>query len=433
MHERKISAVVDQLKEAMGRGSLRQLGEESGFVIRRRTITAERFVPSLLKTLGSRRVESLADLLRDFNSDHGATVFYKPFYEKLDTPCFPRLMRGVLQSMLDTLCLQALTPLRDGPFSRFRDIRLQDGTSFALHGALAKAFPGRFTEVSPAAVELHCTMSLFEDNLCRVTITGDAECERHHLPDPKELEGVLIMGDRGYDGTDYMEAVDEADGFFLIRGRKSLNPYVVCIHARGTRYREFEGEPLNVVLRRLPKDRPFDLDVCWEKGGELRRFFRVVVRWNPINKAWLRLLCNLDRGDFSAEDILQAYRLRWQIELLFKELKSYANLHKFATGKPMIAEGLMWASLAAAFLKRYLAHACQHACGLPISTRRLAMCAHHILSSVFTSLSRGFRDLAARLADAFAFLAHNARRTNPRRERTRGRLAIGLRVAGARV
>lgn len=431
MHEGKISAVVEQIKEVMGRGSLRQLGEDSGFVIRRRTITAERFVPSLLKTLGSRRVESLADLLRDFNNDHGATVFYKPFYERLDTPCFPRLMRNVFQSMLDTMCLQALAPVRGGPFSRFRDIQIQDGTSFALHGALAKAFPGRFTKVSPAAVELHCTMSLFEDNLCRVTITGDAECERHHLPDPKELEGVLIMGDRGYDGTDYMEAVDAAHGSFLIRGRKSLNPHVVRIHARGTRYRELEGKPLNVVLRRLPKDRPYDLDVCWEKGGELCRFFRVVTRWNPTNKAWVRLFCNLDRENFSASDTLQAYRLRWQIELLFKELKSYANLHKFATGKPAIAEGLMWASLAAAFLKRYFAHACQHACGQPISTRRLAMCAQHILSSLFTSLSRGFRDLPTRLAHAFAFLAHNARRTNPRREHTRGRLAIGLCVAGA--
>ena len=432
MHEGKITAVADQLKEAMGRGTLRQLGDESGFVIRQRTITAERFVPSLLKTLASRRVEALADMVRDFNSDHQLAVFYKPFYEKLDTPCFPRLMKSVFLSMLDTLCLQALAPLRAGPFARFRDIRLQDGTSFALHDGLASAFRGRFTTVSPAAVELHCTMSLFDDNLCKVTITGDAQCERHHLPDPEELVDVLIMGDRGYDSTSYMEAVDAAGGFFLIRARKSLDPHVITIDARGERYRKLESKPLSRVLRGLPKDTAFDLDVCWESAGELRRFFRAVVRWNPTKKNWVRLLCNLDRDSFSAEDILQAYRLRWQIELLFKELKSYGNLHKFMTTKATIAEGLMWASLAAAFLKRYLAHACQHACGHAISTRRVAMCGHHLLTTLCTSLQRGFRDLAVRLGEAFTFLAHNAKRADPRREQARGRLALGLRVAGAR-
>jgi hypothetical protein len=432
MHEGKITAVADQLKETMGRRTLRQLGDDSGFVIRQRTITADRFVPSLLKTLASRRVESLADMVRDFNGDHQLAVFYKPFYEKLDTPCFPRLMKSVFQSMLDTLCLQTLAPLRGGPFSRFRDILLQDGTSFALHDGLTESFRGRFTKVSPAAVEFHCTMSLFEDNLCRVTITGDADCERHHLPDPKELAGVLIMADRGYDSTSYMEAVDAAHGFFLIRARKSLDPRVVRIHTRGARYRRIEGGFLSNVLRRLPKDKAFDLDVCWESKGELCRFFRAVVRWNPSKKEWVRLLCNLDRDSFSADDILQAYRLRWQIELLFKELKSYANLHKFSTTKATIAEGLMWASLAAAFLKRYLAHACQHASGQPISTRRFAMCAQNILSILLASLHRGFRDLAARLSEAFAFLVHNAKRANPKRERERGRLAIGLRVAGAK-
>ena len=40
----------------------------------------------------------------------------------------------------------------------------------------------------------------------------------------------------------------------------------------------------------------------------------------------MRLMNNLERETFSIEHIIQAYRLRWQIELLFKEMKSYANL-----------------------------------------------------------------------------------------------------------
>jgi hypothetical protein len=354
MLDTKLYEIETQLKEAIGAQIIRDLGKSSGFVIREREITADRFVPSLLKSLGSHSVESIADLVPDFNCDHDLTIHYKPFYQRLNTPCFPRLMRGVLESMLTHLYVDVLRPLRNGPFARFRDILFQDGTSFALHDNLATAFKGRFTKVSPAAVELHCTMSLFSDTLVAVTMTGDAECERHELPDPKDLRGILIMGDR-------------------------------------KRYRALEGRRLSHVLKKVAKDKALDMDVCW-KGPTRAASFRVAVRWNPVDKEWVRLITNLDRDEFTTEDLFQAYRLRWQIELLFKELKSYANLHKFSTTKEPIAEGLIWASLCAAILKRFLAHACQQVVrGSSISTRRVSMCGHHILSDICGSLVRGAR------------------------------------------
>jgi hypothetical protein len=426
-----LSGIATQLKQAIGGQRLRALGQDSGFVIRERDITADRFVPSLIKALGSHTVESIADLVRDFNYDHDLAVHYKPYYEKLDTPCFPRLMHAVYESLLTHLCAQVLQPLRGGPFARFRDIYIQDGTSFALHDGLAPVYPGRFSKVSPAAVELHATMSLFGDNVVTLTMTPDTECERHHLPHPDDLRDVLLMADRGYDSMDYMQAVDDAAGFFLIRGRKSLDPVVINIKRRGQRYRALEGQRLSYVLAHVPKDKVLDMDVCRQVGAELKSFFRVVARWNPAAKEWVRLFNNLHRDEFSAEQILQAYRLRWQIELLFKELKSYANLHKFSTTKPQIAEGLIWASLCAAFLKRHIAHACQQLTGAAISTRRVAMCGHHLLDDICRALTRGTRTLAQALNNTMVFLAHNARRSNQRRDRESGRLALGISLAGA--
>ena len=72
-----------------------------------------------------------------------------------------------------------------------------------------------------------------------------------------------------------------------------------------------------------------------------------------------RLCTNLPRTPFSLDLVARLYRFRWQIELCFKEWKSYANLHKFDTANEHIAEGLIWASLCAAVLKRFLAHAAQ--------------------------------------------------------------------------
>ena len=44
---------------------------------------------------------------------------------------------------------------------------------------------------------------------------------------------------------------------------------------------------------------------------------------------------------------------------MYKEWKSYANPHKFSTDRAGIAEGLIWAAICAALVKRFLAHADQ--------------------------------------------------------------------------
>ena len=127
-------------------------------------------------------------------------------------------------------------------------------------------------------------------------------------------------------------------------------------------------------MERLPKKTIVDLEVGWH-NAESPVSCRLVVSYNPKAREFRYLLTNLPRTRYAAEQVGLAYKLRWQIELLFKEWKSYANLHAFDTGKSEIAEGLVWAAIAAATLKRYLAHITQHLANVDISTRKVAMCA----------------------------------------------------------
>ena len=136
----------------------------------------------------------------------------------------------------------------------------------------------------------------------------------------------------------------------------------------------------------------------------------------------------LNRGNFnSAQAVGQVYRLRWQIELLFKEWKSYANLHAFNTANPAIAEGLVWAAIGAAAMKRYLAHMTQVLHGVQVSTRKVAMCAHQMLGAVIDALTAKSSDeLHQALRVAVEYLATNALRAHPKRERQTGRLQFGI-------
>ena len=102
-------------------------------------------------------------------------------------------------------------------------------------------------------------------------------------------------------------------------------------------------------------------------------------------KPWY-LVTNLDREHFTPQHISDGYRLRWQVELLFKEWKSYANLRAFDTSNPFIAEGLIWAALCAATLQRYCAHMTEQLLHVTMSTHTVAKCVHHLLGDVLRAL-----------------------------------------------
>ena len=112
---------------------------------------------------------------------------------------------------------------------------------------------------------------------------------------------------------------------------------------------------------------------------------------------------------------------------ILKEWKSYANLHAFDTANPAIVEGLIWAAIAAAALKRFLAYMTQLLAEVSMSTRKVAMCAVHILGGIVQALKIGdVAGLYAALEEASTYLACHARRAHPKRDRQTGRLQLGL-------
>jgi len=55
---------------------------------------------------------------------------------------------------------------------------IQDGSSFAVHDALARTFGGRFTKIRPAAVECTRFLSVYRDQVLRAQVAADKERRR---------------------------------------------------------------------------------------------------------------------------------------------------------------------------------------------------------------------------------------------------------------
>ena len=427
MDHGQLSMVADKFQWVFSESLLNACGKDTKFCRRQRTITPFRLGLALTATCASQRVETLADFHRGFNALFDTTITYKAFYNQLAKPHFADFARTMTSRLIGDMTLKVLGFAQGRPFGEFRRIILQDGSSFAIHDGLREVFPGRFKTVKPAAVELHTTMDLLCDAPTTVVLTPDTTNEQTFLPEPATLTGSLLLADRGYIDLHYLRRVQDKGGFWLIRAKAGMNPQILeAFREDGKRLRSLRNKSLQTIHAKLPKRQRVELVVQWQVDGRPLRL-RMIVSWNRRQKAFCYLLTNLPAPRYTLEMICRAYKWRWQVELLFKEWKSYANLHAFDTENPTLVEGLIWTAIAAAALKRFLAHMTQLLVEVPMSTRKVAMCAMYVLGDVVEALKSGdVAELYAALEVAITYLACHARRAHPKRDRQTGRSQLGL-------
>jgi len=419
--------VADKFQWVFSEPLLNACGKDVKFCRRQRVITPFRLGLALTATCASQRVETIADFHCGFNALFGTTVTYKAFYNQVAKPHFADFARTMTERLVSEMTLKVLGFAKGHAFAAFRHIVIQDGSSFAIHDGLREVFPGRFKVVKPAAVELHTTMDLLCDAPTTVVLTPDTTSEQAFLPEPPALRESLLLADRGYVDLHYLRRVQDEGGFFLIRAKAGMNPQVIeAFREDGKRLRSLRNKSLQTIHAQLPKRQRVELMVQWHVDG-VPLCLRLILSWNRRTKSFCYFLTNLPSKQYPLEVICRAYKWRWQVELLFKEWKSYANLHAFDTENPAIVEGLIWTAIAAAALKRFLAHMSQLLAEVPMSTRKVAMCAMHVLGDLIEALKRGdVAGLYAALEAAITYLAFHAQRAHPKRDRQTGRAQLGL-------
>lgn len=425
MEQHEASKLLSGFKQAFSEQTVTRIGRTTGYQKCERIMTPMKMLMSLLSCFAGGQSTSLADVQRSFNALSTESIAYKPFHNQLSKPAFGRFMRELASHVLSTLVMEVLTPSRGGKLSEFGRVLLQDGSSFAVKDSLRQTYPGRFATVSPAAVELHVTWNLYRECIERVALTPDTFTEHAELPPADSLRGDLLLAGRVYFDRDYLRAIMAHGGHFLVRAQNGINPVIEAVNS-GPRASRVVGHTLKDVQGRLMKGRPNDLMVRWQVGSETF-CCRLVSYWNAQTRRFVHLTTNLPTARYDAGAVSQVYRLRWQIELLFKEWKSHANLREFSTAKPAIVEGLIWAAIVVAAIKRYLAHSVQVIAEVATSTLRTAKCAWQVMPAIIAALLKSApHRIRVAFTAAIDYLAVNARRAHPARDRRSGRLAVGL-------
>jgi len=116
---------------------------------------------------------------------------------------------------------------------------------------------------------------------------------------------------------------------------------------------EFQAQQIGRILDANLKREILDVEVEVEfkrrkykgKQSTVKRRFRVVCAFNPESGGYHAYLTNIRVEILSAEDIALLYRARWEIELIFKELKSNYRMDQIPSANPNIVKCLIWVAI----------------------------------------------------------------------------------------
>jgi len=308
-------------------------------------------------------------------------------------------------------------------FSKFKQVSIQDGSTVAVKSSLKHIWPCRFKKTCPAAIELHATLNLIKGSIDKASITPDTFSERTEVPELEDLQGHLFLADRGYYSADFVIQLDKAGGFYVLRA-KGLKKVLIhrAIREDGKELINVKYPQLSILQKRLPKKQMVDMDV--EIKGKM---VRLIAIWSLKEKRHTYLISNLKRDEFSMRDISLIYRVRWQVELLFKECKSYNNLHGFNTGKKTLQESLVWASLISMTLKRFMTGCIEQLFKIEMSTMTVSKTTvswwYGILEAIVQQRRKA---LVSKVTKACEFLKNNAQRAHPNRDKLTGIFQFGL-------
>ncbi len=414
--QKRIVFCAQRIRQGLSAKVVGRLGEATGFAKRPRKLTAENAVWTLVTGMASGSARTISDLVRLFVDLTGESIWYKAFHVRIANSRFPEFLRRVLEELMGEFSFPVLES-RSPLLKRFTDIVAHDGSSFAVSDDLAADFPGRFTKISPGAVEIHCTYSLMERQPEAITIAPDKEGERQFLPKPEELSGKLLLVDRGYLSYPYFDAVMSAGGDFIARARdKRYTPRILKCYRGLNNKKTVIGKRLDEID--LPNNN-VDLLVEGRDSKMKKHQIRLVLFYVAKKKYHLRLITSLCPREFGPSTVASLYRLRWQIELFFKECKSFTRLKKFQTKNPHIVEGLIWASMIGILLRRFLLHSAFKDTGKhPSHLASASMTWTFLLTLARIRLHRRHRVLEKELERIFALLERLAQATNRHRETT---------------
>jgi hypothetical protein len=304
----------------------------------RTTINTLSFIVSLVFCyLGDSKTFSLEAISRFMKSMLDTNISRSAFWERLAGNRLKAYLLLVISKLMTNLTYSHNIANKLLTQMRVMGIWVHDSSSITLLPKAKDSFPGSFTD---AGIKWHATFDILKGTLIWFQFTPTSTHDSNCFPPLEMLNGILIMFDLGYWNYGLLYDIENAGGFFLSRLKSNSVVYIEKI---------IQGLPKNVIGKSLlslkfgNKKSIIEVIITKIYDGHLLRY-RVIGFWNPVDKMYHWYITNLV---VAAYLIYPLYRLRWQIELIFKACKNSLNANQITSGDKNIIESLLLASIAA--------------------------------------------------------------------------------------
>lgn len=389
------------------------LARSTGFTRRRRKVVALAFLVALVFGFGVETVRSMASFQRFFTTITKLTMARSAFQKKFSARSVA-FFRAVFLEACAHHALHLGTRL-GGKLARFKDVCAIDATVIRLHDLLKKTYAATRTNHTKAAAKLHAVLSFSTRTITQMAITAERVGDREFLKDLDWVTGRLLLFDLGYYAHTLFAAIDAKDGFFLSRLKDKVNPTIVGVRCGLARGQRALGKRLFDI--EFADGRPVDLDVRFGERADAPSF-RLVGVYNQGARCWHLYVTNLPVRDFSPQELALLYRARWEVELLFKELKSTHRLDEIDSAREAVVFTMLYATLLSLLITRVLARRveAQDAHGARrLSLRILSSYLIQHAKSLAQAILRGGRSLGSRLNAVGDDIGRTCRDPNPHR------------------
>ena len=253
------------------------------------------------------------------------------------------LLRHALQTVLDT------NP-RAWPLLRsFTAVQLADSTTIPLAPALADEYPsGGGASEAPAAMKIHVQWDLISGQFVAAIADARASDNGSPIADAPLPAGSLVLRDLGYFDLDRFTRFNAGGVRWISRAKVNL-----VFTADGRRHKLVDwltrqrGRRIDRPILLGDQQVSCRLVACRVPAAVARQRRAAAIRKShkkygcaPNRRQlaaceWTMYVTNLPAEAFDAAAIHTIYRVRWQVELLFKLWKSHAHLATHRSADPV--------------------------------------------------------------------------------------------------
>jgi len=186
---------------------------------------------------------TLAGVRRSYNSTADETISPGGFYHRL-TPTLAEYFHDLVETVLNKV---AVPDAVDADIDRFKDVLIADGTVLRLHEFLSDEFQARHEE--QAGAKLHLLHNTTDKTIERIDLTDEKTHDSTLFNTGSWLQGRLVLLNLVYFKYRRFALIDENNGYFVSRLKKSANP-VITEELREWRERaiRLEGEQIHDVV-----------------------------------------------------------------------------------------------------------------------------------------------------------------------------------------